>query len=126
MIAMIDEFTNDSNKVYQEKLSFPEWFKVDTQRIAVAGHSFGGITAAGVTYLDKRVKACLTFDPWYFIYEKDILQGKFKLNVPLIMVNSEHFGDGYKFECWRCIKEIGKNSTSMHNESFIMKDFYHA
>jgi len=30
MIAMIDEFTNASNKVYQEKLSFPEWFKVDT------------------------------------------------------------------------------------------------
>lgn len=51
----------------QNKLQFPEWLKIDTDKIVVAGHSFGGLTANQVAFIDKRVKCCLTFDPWFFV-----------------------------------------------------------
>ena len=34
----------------------------------MGGHSFGGMTAILVTKKDKRVKACITLDPWLYAY----------------------------------------------------------
>ena len=48
---------------------------MDDTKLAVGGHSFGGITAVKTAFLDKRVKACLAFDPWLYLHESDILKG---------------------------------------------------
>jgi hypothetical protein len=53
------------------------------------------------------VKACLTFDPWFFVHDKDIFDGNFKLNVPLIMINTDHFGEGFTYKCLRGIEKFG-------------------
>ena len=39
---------------------------LDFDRLTVAGHSFGGITALKVAANNKDVKAVIAMDPWYF------------------------------------------------------------
>jgi len=49
--------------------SFPDWLKIDTKKIIVSGHSFGGMTAIKSAMIERSsVKACLTFDPWFYLY----------------------------------------------------------
>jgi pimeloyl-ACP methyl ester carboxylesterase len=38
--------------------------KLDLQKIAVAGHSFGGSTATVSAHKDERIKACAVLDSW--------------------------------------------------------------
>ncbi len=84
-------------------LGFPENTKFNQEKIIASGHSFGGITATRAAYLDKRVKLCLTFDPWYFIYDDDIMKGIMKLEQPFCMIVSENFGFEGKYDCFRSI-----------------------
>ena len=50
---------------------------LDLSKLVVAGHSFGGITAVGTTCADRRVKACIGLDPWFFPHYKELNAGKF-------------------------------------------------
>jgi len=43
----------------------------------VCGHSFGGITALGTTVADKRIRATISLDPWFFPRYKENDSGKF-------------------------------------------------
>lgn len=54
----------------------------------MAGHSFGGKTALRAAYLDKRIKAALTFDPWMYTHMKEVFDGKFKIDIPHCAVNT--------------------------------------
>jgi predicted dienelactone hydrolase len=40
--------------------------KLDTSKIILAGHSFGGNTALRIGEQDKRIKTILTLDPWIY------------------------------------------------------------
>ena len=51
-------------------------------KLIISGHSFGGMTAIAVGNSDKRVKACLTLDPWFFSYHKEMEEGTYKINIP--------------------------------------------
>ena len=44
---------------------------MDFGKIIVSGHSFGGITAIGAAINDKRIKACLPMDPWFYCYQNE-------------------------------------------------------
>jgi pimeloyl-ACP methyl ester carboxylesterase len=59
---LIDEISKPN--FLQKKLNFPDNIKLNLDKLIVAGHSFGGVTAIGASEYDKRVKACLTLDPW--------------------------------------------------------------
>lgn len=61
------------------KDTFNGWEKaqLDLTKIVVGGHSFGGITALGTTCADRRVKACIGLDPWFFPHYKELNAGKF-------------------------------------------------
>jgi predicted dienelactone hydrolase len=61
------------------KDTFNGWEKaqLDLTKIVVGGHSFGGITALGATCADRRVKACIGLDPWFFPHYKELNAGKF-------------------------------------------------
>lgn len=41
----------------------------------MTGHSFGGVTAASVARLDSRVKLLATLDPWFYVYNSQIMEG---------------------------------------------------
>ena len=38
--------------------------KINLNKIAVGGHSYGGSTAIVASHLDKRIRACFVLDPW--------------------------------------------------------------
>ena len=77
IITLVHEIYNKQqgvNKLLQS-LEFPLSLRLDTGRITVAGHSFGGMSAIRASALDKRVRACLVFDPWLYVHEEAILRG---------------------------------------------------
>lgn len=80
----------------QEKLGFDEGCQLDLDRIVVAGHSMGGVTALRVAEADKRVKACLTLDPWLQPVKEDIRDGTFNgfnEGTAIFLLNSSSFFD---------------------------------
>jgi hypothetical protein len=54
----------------------------------------------------------MTFDPWYFVYAQEVFEGTLKLNIPHVIINSEYFGTKTKYDYWKTINEIVKNSAS--------------
>ncbi len=46
--------------------------KFDIDKLVIGGHSFGGMTAIAAANYDRRIKACVTLDPWLYVYHKEI------------------------------------------------------
>ena len=63
LTALLDEICQADFP--QKKLGFDA--KIDTHAIVIGGHSFGAMTAVHVAQNDKRIKACITMDPWLFV-----------------------------------------------------------
>jgi cephalosporin-C deacetylase-like acetyl esterase len=64
---------------------------MDLDRLVIGGHSFGGMTAIATAKMDPRIKACITMDPWLYVYHNEINRGDFSLNVPIVAVSTQHF-----------------------------------
>lgn len=65
VIALIDEL--DAGEFVKKHLDSD--IPVDMDRLCVGGHSFGGTTTCKSALQDKRIKGCLTFDP-YMVFAK--------------------------------------------------------
>jgi cephalosporin-C deacetylase-like acetyl esterase len=86
--ALIDEiFSGDLLK----KIGLPSTVKIDTEKLSIGGHSFGGMTAIHTAKDDPRVKVCGTLDPFLFSHHKEILSGEFVIPVPSISISTEYF-----------------------------------
>ena len=83
------------------------------------------MTALRASFLDPRVEAALTLDPWMFVHLKDTMEGTFKLSIPHIAVNSGYFDTICKFDTYGAIKRFFENSTGKFQESYIVKKIYH-
>jgi pimeloyl-ACP methyl ester carboxylesterase len=68
--VLIDELQNP--KFLQDKLGFPSNFTLNLNKLIVGGHSFGGVSAIGLANADKRVKACITLDPWLLAIKNEL------------------------------------------------------
>lgn len=55
---------------------------IESDKLILGGHSFGGVTAISVAEKDSRVKAVFSFDPWTWPRNDVILSDKFCLKVP--------------------------------------------
>ena len=71
-------------RIQQGSLSSKLNGKVDLERIAVGGHSYGGATATVSTHQDKRIKACLVLDSWVSPVPKKIIESG--INVPFLFM----------------------------------------
>ncbi|CAK4082705.1 unnamed protein product [Aphanomyces euteiches] len=60
--------------------------QIDVDRLAVAGHSFGGATALTTAHLDKRVKAVVGLDIWMQPLDKEVVNAG--LAVPICSIIS--------------------------------------
>ena len=63
-------------------------------QLVLAGHSFGGmstIIAAAKLSQQIKPKAVLTLDPALFAYSEELLSGQFKINCPILLINTEKF-----------------------------------
>jgi pimeloyl-ACP methyl ester carboxylesterase len=68
--------------------------KIDTSAFLVAGHSMGGATALMTGLKDKRVKAVLALDPWYFPIQDEIATEEAvysKEDPPVLLIHSSTF-----------------------------------
>ncbi|VDM94722.1 unnamed protein product, partial [Onchocerca ochengi] len=63
--------------------------RLDTDRIFIAGHSFGGATAiATAATLPTNFSAAVILDGWMFPIDKELLS---RVRLPILFVNSEDF-----------------------------------
>lgn len=79
----------------QKRLDFPENVGLDFTKLAVNGHSFGGVTAIGASILDKRIKVCIPMDPWFFPYKDTIEDMKLTDGLPILSIITDSFHDKY-------------------------------
>lgn len=63
--------------------------KLDLERIAILGHSFGGGSAIAALAKDNRFKVAVALDSWMFPLDKNVY--KDVSSVPILFVNSESF-----------------------------------
>jgi len=63
---------------------------VDFERVFMAGHSFGGGTAASVAYYDKRITAgLLLMDPFVCPVDAEVMENK--LELPILCIRTEEY-----------------------------------
>ena len=80
--SLIDEISDKHSQLHLlvEKLKFPQGLALNLDKLIVAGHSFGGMTAIDTTKLEpERVKVCLTMDPWLYCRHGDILTHRYPI-----------------------------------------------
>lgn len=101
--------------------------KLDLDKIVLGGHSFGGMTAIAASKLDNRIKACITLDPWLFVYHNEIMNGEFSLNIPYIAVSTEKFHPYCKkwFNSWDTLNTLIANSSDKRHEHVVVKNTGH-
>ena len=63
-VADISFILDQLDKIQSGKIESQIHTKIDLERIAVGGHSYGGSTATVVSQRDNRIKACFVLDSW--------------------------------------------------------------
>lgn len=78
--------------------------ELDFERLTVGGHSFGGITALKVGKVNKEVKSCIVYDPWFMVEREKILKESpaaftfAKNDPPTLIVNTESYSEFCDFK----------------------------
>lgn len=93
---------------------------MDVSKLIMAGHSFGAMTAISVAQKDSRIAACVTLDPWLYVYEKEIMENNYGLNIPFFVTTSEHFHPYLEFDSQATFNKILNNCTDSRIENIIM------
>jgi dienelactone hydrolase len=60
----------------------PEWKDINTNRVGIFGHSFGGATSILAASLDSRISAVIAFDGWMVPVPPEVITAG--LNVPML------------------------------------------
>ena len=63
-VADISFILDQLDKTQSGKIESQINAKIDLERVAVGGHSYGGSTATVVSQRDNRIKACFSLDSW--------------------------------------------------------------
>ena len=63
-VADISFILDQLDKIQSGEIESQIHTKIDLERIAVGGHSYGGSTATVVSQRDNRIKACFVLDSW--------------------------------------------------------------
>ena len=113
---------NQLTKIHSGKIKSSLNYKIDLNKLAVGGHSYGGATAIQSAKVDKRIKACFIFDGWINpIPDSTIATG---LEKPLLSIGrpsweNSDYPDNYGF-----LKRIILNSSGP-SQNIIIKETLH-
>lgn len=124
---LIDDISDP--KFCQQVLGFGPEVSLDLDKLIMAGHSFGGMTAIDVALHDERVKAIWTFDPWLWCIHEDITQKKVKIKQPMTHVLSGCFSpfceEYYGFDTEALLKTLIECGESHAKEFVIINEINH-
>ena len=72
------------------------WGAMDLDRIGIFGHSYGGATSVMVSYMDKRIDACISLDGWNVPIPQNVVDDG--LNVPLLYIGRPEWDTTLNYE----------------------------
>ncbi len=84
--------------------------RMDLNRIAIGGHSFGGATAITASYKDKRIKACFNLDGWINPISKDIISEG--ISIPFLFLGRPSWANSNYSENYTLLKRFLEATTS--------------
>ena len=84
--------------------------RMDLNRVAVGGHSYGGATAITASYRDKRIKACFNLDGWINPISKDIITEG--ISIPFLFLGRPSWASSDYSENYTLLKKFLKATTS--------------
>ena len=72
------------------------WESMNLDRIGIFGHSYGGATSVMVSYIDKRIDACISLDGWNVPIPQNVVDDG--LNVPLLYIGRPEWDTTLNYE----------------------------
>ena len=84
--------------------------RMDLNKIAVGGHSYGGATAITASYKDKRIRACFNLDGWISPIPKDIITEG--INTPFLFLGRPSWANSDYSENYTLLKKFLNATTS--------------
>lgn len=74
-------------KLMKEDKEISSWLNFD--KLTIAGHSFGGVTALEAAWFIPDIKFCVALDPYLYPIHKVLESGeKYQLPIPTITINT--------------------------------------
>ena len=99
--ALVEEICSKTDSFIRKCFTGENSAKIDTSKLVLSGHSFGGITAVSVQRDDPRVKAAIGMDVWFFPHYKELNAKKFGIkeeSQATCLLTTEAFPSEYPYE----------------------------
>ena len=113
---------NQLEKIQSGFISSNLKHKLNLNKVAVGGHSYGGATAILSAYRDKRIKSCFVLDGWINPVPNSIV--KTGLNKPALYVGRPTWQDSDYPDNYFILKRLLSNSKSI-NYNLTIKNTLH-
>jgi len=80
-----------------------------------------------VAHRDQRVKACLTLDPWLYVYQQEIRAAEMRVDVPFAAISTEWFhpDPAHTFPSWHTVKSLFQNNCASKQLNVVVRDTGH-
>jgi len=90
-LTYLQMINNGTAEVVQSDVCLDNWKeRLDVDRCAIIGHSFGGATAVATIAEDERFKVAVGLDVWTYPLHKEIYS-QLERKIPVLFINSEGF-----------------------------------
>ena len=113
---------NKLEEIESEKTASILFNHLDLNKIAIAGHSYGGATAIFASSLDNRIKSCLVLDGWFSpLPDKVTTTG---LDIPLFCIGRPSWDDSDYPSNYKNLELLLDASTSQKFHIFIKNSLH--
>ena len=96
--------------------------RMDLNKIAVGGHSYGGATAITASYRNKKIKACFNLDGWINPIPKNIITEG--ISIPFLFLGRPSWANSDYYENYTLLKRF-LNATTSHSYAKVFDKTEH-
>ena len=115
---IIDQIEKIDNGIIDSKLNG----KLNLDKIALGGHSYGGATAVFASYSDRRIKACMVLDSWINPLPDSVISKG--LRVPFLFMGRPHWDDSDYPTNYKKLDELMARSSNDKYHLHIKKTLH--
>ena len=95
---------------------------LNTDKIGIAGHSYGGATAILASRIDKRIKSCLVLDGWLSPLPDSVINSG--LDIPLFFAGRTSWEDSDYPDNYSNLKKIISHSSKAKYNTYIKNSLH--